>query len=126
MSRNTGIFTWRKRRKASEDRVGDMRRFFLSVIGGVGIILAIYNIIPLLNRGSIEHTIFRLMLYYPFFFFNMIFPPNGPGDFLPFWPSIWAILCVGIFDVILYSSVAYVMIRLLEKWWIRLSVGDIE
>jgi hypothetical protein len=92
-----------------------MKRVAISVLGGSGIMLIIACCMTF-SSSTWLGRLFFLMLAFPVFIFDpLLSPPPNPNDPLSYLPSIQAAWATLIFDLVFYSLLVYLFLRLREK-----------
>ena len=93
-----------------------MKRVGISLASGVTVMLVLGACVAFSNRQSVLESVFLWMLAFPLLIFDRFFPPHpDPGDLFPGFPSPEALIATGVFDVLFYSCMAYIILRQLES-----------
>ena len=92
-----------------------MRRALVSVAGGFGVMLVVVCCLSFSSQSWLQHVFFW-MLAFPIFIFDPLLPPRpNPNDPLTYLPSIEAAWATLIFDLIFYSLLVYIILRVRES-----------
>ena len=92
-----------------------MKRALVSVAGGLGIMLVIVCCLSFSGSGSLQFVFFWMLAFPSFIFVPLLSPLPNPNDPLTYLPSIEAAWATLIFDLIFYSLLVYIILRLRER-----------